>query len=124
MSCGCERSGFALVVFPGVRSSCAPCVVPSDGEHFRVTLFSDADVIVGRSALRHGVSVEVLCHVIENAIAALPIDPDDLQVELLIGPGPAGELYEVLVRHGGVTPRVFHAMALRRSMAQRWGGMR
>jgi hypothetical protein len=124
MSCGCERSGFAWVVFPGARSSCAPCIVPGDDEHFRVTLFGDVDVIVGRSALRHGVSMEVLCHVIENAIAALPIDPDDLQVELMIGPGPAGEPYEVLVRHGGVTPRVFHAMPLRRSIAQRWGGMR
>jgi hypothetical protein len=124
MSCGCERSGFARAVFPGVVVVGAPCIVPSDGEHYRVTLFSDVDVIVGRSALRHGVSVEVLCHVIENAIAALPIDPDDPQVELVIGPGPAGGLYEVLVRHGGVTPRVFHAMALRRSIAQRWGGMR
>ena len=67
-------------------------------------------------------SVATICHVIENAVAVLVRDPDDPNVELVIGAGPTGELYEVLVRHVGVTPKVFHAMPLRRSIATLWGG--
>jgi threonine dehydrogenase-like Zn-dependent dehydrogenase len=96
--------------------------VPADGEDFRVTLFGDVAVVVLASARRHGVSLATICHVIENAIVVQSPEPADMNVELVIGAGPTGELYEVLVRHGATTPQVFHAMPLRRSIAERWGG--
>ena len=123
---GCRRG----VGFRSVRVSCAPWRVSDGGGEggqdddgdFRVTLFGDVSVSIRPSARRHGVGVAVIFHAIENAIVVAAPDVDDRNVDVVIGPGPAGDLFEVLVRHAPAGPVVFHAMPLRRSTARRlWG---
>ena len=96
---------------------------PGDDGDFRVTLFGDVVVSIRSSARRHGVGVDVICDAIENAVVVAP-DVDERHVDVVIGPGPDGELFEVLVRHSPAGPVVFHAMRLRRSTARRIRGER
>ena len=114
MSCGCERSGFARVVFPGVRLLCAPCIVPADDEYFRVTLFGGVrQFVVAQSALRHGSTERDIAHAVRHCLV-LATMPDDAELWLALGPDRVGRLLEVLFRLDGDRVVTFHAMPVRR----------
>ena len=113
MSCGCERSGFAPVVFPRVAVAGAPCVVPSEGDHFRVTLFGDVHhLVVAQSALRHGSTERDIAHAVRHCVVLVTM-PDEADLWLALGPDPVGRVLEVLFRIDGDRVVTFHSMPVR-----------
>jgi hypothetical protein len=66
--------------------------------------------VITPSALRHGVSEETIVHAFNN-----PIRVEELEegLTMLVGPDPAGNVYEVGVVSSDEGPVVVHAMPSR-----------
>ena len=66
--------------------------------------------VIAPSALRHGVPEKTIVHAFDNPIFAEDLDEG---LTMLIGPDPAGNLYEIGVVTSEQGPVVVHAMAAR-----------
>lgn len=65
---------------------------------------------IAPSARKHGVSDSTILHAFNNPIRSEEVDDDMI---MLIGPDPAGNLYEIGIVVGADGPIVVHAMAAR-----------
>ena len=66
--------------------------------------------VIAPSALRHGVSEEVIVHAFNDPIRSEDIDEG---LTMLVGPDAAGNLYEIGVVSSDEGPVVVHAMPAR-----------
>jgi hypothetical protein len=69
-------------------------------------------VEVLRSALRHGIPGEDILHAIDHAITVEEVGDDPVRW-LVLGPGRAENLLELVVMDRPVGPAVIHAMPMR-----------
>ena len=65
-----------------------------------------------RPALRHGIPGEDILHAINHAIAVDEVGDDPVRW-LVLGPGRAGNLLELVVMDRPAGPAVIHAMPMR-----------
>ncbi len=65
---------------------------------------------IAPSARKHGVSDSTIVHAFNNPIRTEELDDD---MVMLIGPDPAGNLYEIGIVVGADGPVVVHAMPAR-----------
>jgi hypothetical protein len=70
--------------------------------------------VIAPSALRHRVSEEAIMHAFNNPIRVEDVDEG---LTMLLGPDPAGNLYEIGVVSSEEGPVIVHAMPARRKYA-------